>query len=82
MANPVILTAEDVPVVYINSAAVSKMTGLSKATLYSWSSRGTRGPPSYKIGTKLVMYKLAEVEAWMQGFRRVPSSVQLAEANA
>jgi predicted DNA-binding transcriptional regulator AlpA len=74
--------ADEVPSEYLSTLAVSKMTGFSKATLDSWRSRGTGGPRWFKIGGKTVAYKREDVRAFMEQDPRVPSSVQLAEANA
>jgi excisionase family DNA binding protein len=45
-------------------AEVAEMTRLSVGTLRWWRSVGAGGPPSIKLGRR-VMYRRADVEKWM-----------------
>lgn len=71
------LSIEQVDAEYVDEKAACKITGFSVFTFQMWRSRGNGGPPFYKPGKK-VLYKRAELEAWMQQHRHVPAATQLA----
>jgi predicted DNA-binding transcriptional regulator AlpA len=50
-------------------AEVAARLGIAEATLETWRSRGC-GPPRYKIGGKIVRYKLEDLETWINTSRR------------
>lgn len=60
---------------------LAAITGWKKNTIEIKSSRGEDLPPEYEFGRK-IKYKVKEVEAWIESKRRVPSSVQIAEAES
>lgn len=66
---------------WMDTEDLCAITGWKKNTIEGKRSRGEDLPPDYPFGRK-VRYKLSEVEAWVRSKRRVPSSVQLAEAQA
>ena len=51
---------------------VSAYTGIAVGTLHAWRCRGC-GPPWCKLGGKIVRYRLADVEAWIEGSKREPN---------
>src|SRR5450432_2406097 len=48
---------------------VSALIGVAVPTLDTWRCRGF-GPPWYKLGGKIVRYRLDELEAWIDSKRR------------
>ena len=51
---------------FVRVEAVAAMTGLSKSTLYRWAENNVI--PSYKIGGRARLFKLAEVEERIKTF--------------
>ncbi len=49
----------------LTTEQVSELTGVPVATLRYWRSRGDKGPPSWRIG-KRVVYDLAGTESWLE----------------
>jgi excisionase family DNA binding protein len=49
-------------------ADVAEMTRLSAGTLRYWRALGEGGPPSFKLGRR-VMYRRADVEKWLEKAR-------------
>jgi predicted DNA-binding transcriptional regulator AlpA len=49
----------------LRTSEVSDMTGLSKDTLRWWRHRG-EGPPSFKMGKKIVVYPADSLELWIR----------------
>jgi hypothetical protein len=49
---------------YLNSAEVEKIHGLSMPLLCQWRQRGV-GPAYSKLGTKMYRYKIADIEAFL-----------------
>jgi prophage regulatory protein len=45
---------------------VSEMTGIPEATLRYWRHKGGIGPASAKLGPRRVVYREADVEAWIE----------------
>ena len=43
---------------------VERIFGIKQGTLAVWRSKG-KGPPFYKKGHKIVLYKYEEVEEWL-----------------
>ena len=66
---------------WMDTEDLCPITGWSKSTIESRRSRGSDLPPCH-IFDKKVRYKKSDVDAWVASKRRVPSSVQLAEAQA
>jgi len=54
------------------------IVGKSRSTVESERSRGTDGPPHYKVG-KRIRYRRTEVKAWLDARRVVPAAAKLAE---
>jgi predicted DNA-binding transcriptional regulator AlpA len=54
----------EVDVDLLRLAEVAELTGVSEATLRFWRHTGTYGPPSAKLGRRVV-YRRAEVFAWI-----------------
>ena len=52
----------------IDPARVATMTGLSKLTIKRLEDRG-QFPKRYRLGSKRVAYRIAEVEAWLASAR-------------
>jgi predicted DNA-binding transcriptional regulator AlpA len=48
---------------------VAAYTGIAVGTLHGWRCRGC-GPPWCKLGGKIVRYRLADLEAWIESGRR------------
>lgn len=63
---------------YIDTIAAAKLMSVSVYTLQNWRSRGTGGPPCYKLSATKVVYDRAEVIAWVRQRRQVPAATQLA----
>jgi predicted DNA-binding transcriptional regulator AlpA len=49
----------------LRTSEVSDMTGISKDTLRWWRHRG-EGPPSFKMGKKIVVYPADSLELWIR----------------
>ena len=49
-------------------AQVADMTGIPLATLRDWRHDGEKGPPTWKLGGRVVAY-LDEVQAWIDSQR-------------
>jgi hypothetical protein len=68
--------------VWINTQQLADMLGCAKNTIEVKRHLGLNQPPHYKIGigrrTK-VLYKLSEVNAWIESHRVIPAAVKLAE---
>ncbi|MCX2934721.1 helix-turn-helix domain-containing protein [Mycobacterium sp. CVI_P3] len=47
------------------------MTRVSPDTLRYWRHTGTAGPPSFKLGRR-VLYRRSDVDAWLQAARPRP----------
>lgn len=47
---------------------VAAMTRISRGTLRYWRHTGTAGPPSFKLGRR-VLYRRSDVEAWLRSAR-------------
>lgn len=53
--------------VFINTREVSRITGIPVATLVTWRSRKSDGPPFYiPKGTRRVLYEQTEVIDWVK----------------
>lgn len=65
--------------VYIDTDGLSRRIRLKKNTIEVKRSKGDDLPPCYYVGRR-VLYKLSEVDAWIESKRHVPSSVQLAQS--
>jgi predicted DNA-binding transcriptional regulator AlpA len=48
--------------------------GVSESTLAKWRCRVSSGPPYVKLGTRLVAYERAELDAWMRDRSRVSTN--------
>lgn len=66
---------------WIDTEQLASLTGYAKNTIEGKRSRGEDLPPCYPLGRRIV-YKVAEVNAWIESKRRVPSSVRLAQGGA
>lgn len=66
---------------WMDTEDLCAITGWKKNTIEGRRSRGEDLPPHYVFGRR-VRYKFNEVQGWLDGKRRVPSSVQIAEAQA
>ncbi len=55
-------------------AEVSEMTRVPAATLRYWRWKGDAGPQSFKMGPKRVVYREADVLAWIEEQRRRASA--------
>ena len=53
---------------YLNEQELSRLTTLSRTTLQTLRSKGG-GPPFAKLGRRIV-YRLADVERWIEGRTR------------
>lgn len=53
---------------FLTVADVAPMTRLSAGTLRYWRHSGLGGPPSVKLGRR-VLYRRADVEAWLKEAR-------------
>ena len=60
----------------VKPIAAAQHFAVSPKTLEEWRLRGD-GPPFYKIGGRLVRYRLSEVNAWLQGRKRASTSQEL-----
>lgn len=49
---------------YLTTREVSDLTGIPMATLRTWRSRND-GPASFVVGQRRVMYRRAQLEAWL-----------------
>lgn len=54
------------------------ISGRARSTVEGERSRGTGGPPFYRIG-RTVRYRRSEVAAWLETRRHVPAATRLAE---
>lgn len=63
---------------WMDTDDVCRITGHERNTIEGWRTRGV-GPVYYKFG-HLVRYKRSDIDAWIEKHRRVPSSVQLENA--
>lgn len=61
------------PETYLTTEQAAVYTGLSKSYFEKLRVRGD-GPAYYKVSARRVLYKLAEVEAWMATHRRHSTS--------
>jgi len=52
----------------LRTSEVSEMTGISKDTLRWWRHRG-EGPPSFKMGKKIVVYPADALTVWIDNQR-------------
>jgi hypothetical protein len=59
---------------FVTQRGASALTNIPAATFCTWRCRGG-GPPFYKPG-KQVLYKVAELRAWVEGARRLPAKKQ------
>ena len=59
--------------IYFTTEQAAKYTGLSKSYFEKLRVRGD-GPAYYKVSARKVLYKLAELEAWMATHRRHSTS--------
>jgi len=50
---------------YLSTKEVSEMTGISEGTLRFWRHKGDRGPASFALGGKRIVYRRSEVERWI-----------------
>lgn len=48
----------------LTTAQVAEMIGVSESTLRWWRHAG-RGPKSFNLSRRKVMYRLEDIEAWM-----------------
>jgi excisionase family DNA binding protein len=53
----------------------AKYIGLSEAALRLWRSQG-RGPRHFKAGEKLVRYRRADLDAWIEARLSAPAAVE------
>jgi len=58
------LTKTEAPNALLTPDDVAAFLGIPPLTLQSWRSRRT-GPRSYRVG-KHILYRLADVEAWLE----------------
>lgn len=58
---------------------VAKLTKFAKATLITWRSRGTNGPPYHKLG-HAVRYKKSEVLEWLKLIQVTPAYMRLGDS--
>ena len=56
---------EDLKDGYLRPRDVERLFGIKSKTLQNWRYKG-KGPPFYKLGHKLIVYKYEEVEKWLQ----------------
>jgi predicted DNA-binding transcriptional regulator AlpA len=49
---------------YVTEAAAAHLLGVSYRTLYRMAERG-EGPPRLKLSDRMVRYRLADIEAWV-----------------
>lgn len=54
----------------LNLKEAAQFLGIAYKTLRNWRYEGRPAPPFYMIGTKVV-YKLSDLEAWMEARRAV-----------
>lgn len=50
----------------LSTPEAARHLGIAEQTLRGWRAEG-RGPPYVKIGSKLVRYRAADLEAWIKG---------------
>jgi len=50
---------------WIRTADAAEYLGVTEATLKCWRSRGT-GPRYRKLNAKLVVYKIADIDEWLE----------------
>jgi excisionase family DNA binding protein len=60
---------------------VAAYTGVSPETLNTWRSRGN-GPQWCKLGGKIVRYRRADIDAWIEGSLVTPNEAENQEAEA
>jgi hypothetical protein len=68
--------------VWINTQQLADIFGCAKNTIEVKRHLGLDQPPHYKIGVgrrTRVLYKLSEVNAWIESHRVVPAAIKLAE---
>ena len=56
--------ASKAPDILLNRKQVEEMTGLSRPTIYRWMPLG-KFPKPIKLGAKKVVWKQAEIQAWI-----------------
>lgn len=49
---------------HLTLAEAAKACGVSRRTLYAWRSQGI-GPRSFKIGERLIAYRVSDIEAYL-----------------
>ena len=64
--------------VWIDTDDFAALTGWAKSTIEGKRSRGEDLPPCYPVGRR-ILYKLSEVNSWIESKRRIPSSVKLGQ---
>ncbi len=53
---------------HLNPKQVELVYGITRKTLANWRAKCI-GPPFYKIGYNLVLYKVSEIEEWINSKR-------------
>lgn len=76
-----IQSVDSIEPLYVDTRGAAKLTGLSVFTFEQWRSRGTGGPPYCPVGDgkkKRILYKVAELVAWVERRHSVPAVTKLA----
>ena len=58
---------------FLKIKSVAEMTGISKTTLYQLIKDDPTFPKARKIGPKLIVYSLAEINKWLDGKMEAPT---------
>lgn len=51
---------------FMTTAEVEALTGIASGTLRFWRHKGDRGPASFVLGSKKVVYRRSEVTRWLE----------------
>jgi len=60
----------------LNPLKAAKYLGISEAALRLWRTEG-RGPRHFRAGEKLIRYRRADLDAWIEDRLSAPSSVEV-----
>jgi hypothetical protein len=64
----------------LTTAALARKLGISRQSLAIWRLKGS-GPPYYKAGSR-VLYRVSDVEKWLEDRRHLSTSGDQADRNA